>query len=186
MTLFAGRSIQLRRQNIVARHIRTVRPHRHPSHGLFLIVENPLLVRSRDEVAPRIPAGDPGVSIIKTEEHALHRPGAFFQLHGVPATTFLHVVFEEVTVQDAAVDQRDRLLLINDVVIIIVARDKMPALTGDISVDTRNRTVPVLFAVDGAVDALTALEPVGRAKEGPEAEEEIRRHCRKGSHVVKY
>lgn len=70
--------------------------------------------------------------------------------------------------QDAAVDHRDRNFL---VVVATVAADEMPSLTGDVFVDARHWGVPVLFAADRPLNALSTLEPVRGTEDGAQAKE---------------
>lgn len=91
----------------------------------------------------------------------------------MPAAAVFHVIFEEVAVEDAAVDQRDRQFFI---VFVPVAGNEMPASSGDVFVDSGDGTVPVFFAMDGTVDALAAVEPVKGAEDGTEAEKEVGGH----------
>lgn len=125
------------------------------------------MIRPGDKIALRIPARNPGISIIQAKEHALDGFGALFELHDVPAAAFLHVVFEQIAMQNATVDKRNRLLFIHGAVLVVVARHEVPTLAGDKRIDAGDWTVPVFSAIDGATDALSTLEPVGGTEEGP-------------------
>ena len=92
---------------------------------------------------------------------------------GEPAAAVLHVVFEDEAVEDAAVDEGDGDLL---VVVVIVAGDEVPSASRDVLVDAGNRRLPVFFPVEGAIDALATVEPVGGTKGSAQAEEEVGSH----------
>ncbi len=126
------------------------------------------MVRPGDEVSLRIPPGNIGVSIIKTEEQKLLRLASIFRSDGEPATSFGDVVLEKVLMQDAAVDDGNGNFLI---VVAAVSADKVPSLAGNIFVDAGNWRIPVFFSADGSLDALPTLKPVRRAKDGAQAEE---------------
>lgn len=59
-----------------------------------------------------------------------------------------------------------------------IPADEMPSMTREELVSPRDRGLPVLLPVDIAVDALTALEPVGRTADGAQAEEKVGGHGR--------
>lgn len=103
------------------------------------------MVRAGDEVSLRIPPGNIGVSVIKTEKQKLLRTVSIFGSDGEPAASFSDFVLEKVLMEDAAVDDGNRDFLI---VVAAVSGDKVPSLAGDIFVDARNWRVPVFFSVD--------------------------------------
>lgn len=169
------RSIQFRRHDAAApRDIRALRLV-NTTHGVGLCIKGPLHVRPRQETPLGIPSSDPSVSVIETEEQAFDRRSALFKGNIVPATALFHLIFEDVAVQDAAVDQWHGHFF---VVLVAVAVDEMPAAARDVFVDTRHWRLPVLLAMDGTVDALAALEPVDGAEDGPKTEKEVWRHDR--------
>lgn len=135
----------------------------------------PLRIWTRQATPFGIPSIHPGIAVIKTEEQALDGRSALFQGNIVPAATLIHLIFEDVAVEDATVDQRDGDFFI---VFVAVAVDEMPAPSGEVFVDTRGGTLPVFLAIDGTVNALTALEPVDGTEEGSKTEKEVWRHDR--------
>jgi len=142
-------------------------PHRHA-----LLVVAPLAVGAWDEPALGVPARNPGVAVVEAEKEELLGLVAF-ALDGVPAAALLHLGFEQIAVEDAAVDGRLRDLL---VLVGVVATDEVPAAFGDVSVDAGNRRAPVFLHADRVVEALAPLEPVERAAEGAETQEGIGCH----------
>lgn len=169
------RSIQFRRHDAAApRDIRALWLV-NTTHGIGLSIKGPLHVRSRQETPLGIPSSDPSVSVIETEEQTPNRRSALFKGDIVPAAALFHLIFKDVAVQDAAVDQWHGHFF---VVLVAVAVDEMPAVAGDIFVDTRDWRFPVLLAMDGTVDTLTALEPVDGAEDGSKTEKEVWRHGR--------
>lgn len=76
--------------------------------------------------------------------------------------------------ENAAVDNRHRDFLICS---LSIATDEVPSATGDVSVSSRNRSIPMLFFVDRAMYALAPLEPVNGAEYIAKTDEKIRCHC---------
>ncbi|KAK9574693.1 hypothetical protein V6Z77_001488 [Aspergillus fumigatus] len=142
-------------------------------HRLGVMVVVPLLVRARNERSFGVPPGDPGVAIIEKEEEQSFGLRAFVQSHRLPATSVLHFVFEDVSMEDAAVDQRDGDFLL---VFAVVPLNEMPSPTRDVLVDARNRAFPMFLLEDGSLNALAALEPVSRAEDCAKADEKVWRH----------
>lgn len=144
------------------------------AHSLAILIQVPLGVRARDETTLGIPAGDPVEAVVEKEETQLLGPGALVQRSREPAAALFEFRLEHVSVEDAAVDKSSRELF---VLIGIVAADEMPAAAWEELVRSRDGTFPVLLSVDLAVDAITALEPVDRAADGAQTEEEVGGHC---------
>lgn len=159
------------------RHSRAFRP-RHATHGIGLCIQIPFVVGTRNELVLGIPSNHPGATVIKTKKCALDGRGTVFQRNRFGATAALHFVFEDVAVVDTAVDQRNRCFFI---ILLSVTVHKMPTPSGNVPVDTGDGTVPVFCSADGAVDTLTAMEPVGRTEDGSKTEKEVRSHGRRGS-----
>lgn len=166
------KSTHLARHEAHPRHIRALGK-QDRTHGIGLRIEVPLLVRPRNEATLGIPGSDPGEAVVETEEHQPLGGGAFVGSNGEPAAAVLHVVFEDEAVEDAAVDEGDGDLL---VVVVIVAGDEVPSASRDVLVDAGDGRLPVFFPVEGAIDALAAVEPVGGAEGSAQAEEEVGSH----------
>lgn len=142
-------------------------------HGLAILVDPPLGVRARDKAALGIPAGDPVQAVVEKEEAQGLGATALVQRCCEPAGALVELRLEHVAVENATVDQGGGDLL---VVCGAVATNQMPAATRDEVVRARDGGLPVLFAVDGSVDAVTVLEPVLGTAEGANAEEEVGGH----------
>lgn len=143
------------------------------AHRVGERVEAPLLIGTRDESALGVPAGNPGVAVVEAEKAQMLGFGANGRGDPVPAASLGHFVFEEVAMEDAAVDHRLGKFLI---VLVSIAVDQMPSMTGDVSVDAGNGAIPVLFFLDRALDSITALKPIDGTEDGAKAEEEVWGH----------
>lgn len=126
-----------------------------------------------DEFSLRIPPGNPGVSVIKTEEEKSFGLSTFMNGHRMPAASVLQFILEHVSVEDAAVNKWDRNFF---VVLIAILVDKVPPTTGNVFVDAWDRRFPVFCFMDGTLDALSTLKPVRGAEDSSEAEEKVGRH----------
>lgn len=132
----------------------------------------PLLVWARNEPSTRVPARNPGVSIVEEEEAQFLGGGAVTTRDAMPAASVIHFVFEEVAMKDAAINQRYG----NFLVVVAISRHEMPSVAGVVSVDAWHRGIPVFCFVDGALNAVAPLEPVDRAEDGAQTEEEVGGH----------
>lgn len=169
-------SIELARDDAAAPGHSGARGRRHAAmHSLAVLIEPPLGVRARNETALGIPASDPVDAIVEKEETQLLRLGTLVQRGREPAATLFEFGLEHVSMEDAAVDQSGGSFF---VIFASIAVDEMPATTREELVSTRDGSLPVLLAVDIAVDALTSLEPVDWAADGAQAEEKVGGHGR--------
>lgn len=156
-------SIPLARNNTAAtRDIRASRRRIDFAHGIGKRIEVPLLVWARNEPSTRVPARNPGVSIVEEEEAQFLGGGAVTARDAMPAASVIHFVFEEVAMENAAVNERDR----NFPVVVAIPRHKMPSVAGVVSVGAWHWGIPVFCFVDGALNAVAPLEPVDRAEDG--------------------
>ena len=136
-------------------------------------IKRPLRIRPGDKPAFLIPPSDPSATIVETKEEERLRFCAVITRHGVPLAAVVHIVFEEMAVQNAAVDDRYREFLVGEV---IIATDEVPAMAGNVAVGAWHGRVPVFFSADVAVDAVSVLEPVDWAEEGTKTDEEVGSH----------
>lgn len=167
-------SIELASNDTAApRHVCTGRRRGPTTHGFSILIEVPLRVGTGDEPSLGIPASDPVNAVVKKEETESLRWTTLVQRSRKPAAAIFELGFEHVSVEDAAVNQRSGDLFI---LVGIIAPDKVPAPTGEELVGSWNRAIPVLFAIDVAIDAFALLEPVGRAAQGAQADEEVGGH----------
>ena len=153
-------------------NIRAVRE-QYSAHGLRFRIVIPFLIGSWNEFSLGIPSGNPGVSIIKTEEEISFRLSTFMDGHRMPAASVLQFILEHITVEDAAVNEWDRNFF---VVLIAIFVNKVPSTTWDVFVDAWDRRFPVFFLMDRPLDALSTLKPVRGAEDSSEAEEKVGRH----------
>lgn len=144
-------------------------------HGLAILAKPPFGVGPRNETTLGVPASNPVDTIVEEEEAELLRYAALVQRRREPSATLFEFGFEHVSVENAAVDQSGGSLLI---IFASIPVDEMPATTREELVGSRDGSLPVLFVIDVAVDALTTLEPVDWAKYGAQAEEKIGGHGR--------
>lgn len=148
-----------------ARNVRA-RREQNPLHCLGLQVKVPTLVRTGDESPLRVPSGDIGVFVVEEEEQKLLGL-ASVNADSMPLASVLHLVLEDVSVEDAAVDYRNRDFLI---VLAAVPADEMPSLAWDVLVDAGDWGSPMFLPMDGTLNALSTLEPVRGAKDSPQTE----------------
>ena len=175
MSVKSGR---FRRSNTAGpRDSRAFRP-RHATHGVGLCIQVPFFVGARNEPVLGIPSNHPGATVIKTEKCALDGRGTLFQCNRFGATAVLHFVLEDIAVEDTAVYQRNRRFFI---ILMSVAVQKMPTPCRNVLVYTGDGAVPVFSSVDGPVDALAVMEPVGRTENGSKTKKEVWSHGRRGS-----
>lgn len=142
---------------------------------LAILIQVPFGVRARDETALGIPSGDPMDAVVEKEEAQLLGLGALVQRSRKPAAALFKFGLEHVAVEDATVDESGRDLF---VVVRFIATNEVPAATRQELVSSRDGVFPVLFSVDFAVDAITALKPIDGAADGTQAEKEVGGHGR--------
>ena len=162
-----------RNDTAAARHAGTGGWSHTTAHRLAILIEPPFGVGARDEAALGVPASDPVQAIVEKEEAELLGATALVQRGLEPAATLFEFRLEHVAMKDAAVDQGGGNLF---VVLGSIAADEMPSTTREEVVGARDGRLPVLFAVDGAVNAVPVLEPVLGAAQGAHAEEEVGGH----------
>lgn len=97
-----------------------------------------------------------------------------FQSDAVVTAAFLHVRGEEIAMDDAAVDDGTGL---GFVPFCTVAADEVPASLRDVAVGAWDRRLPVFLFGRVAVNAGSFVEPVKRADDVPEADEDVWCHC---------
>lgn len=123
-----------------------------------------------------VPSGNPGITVIEEEEKEPLLLSSLGAGDCMPAASFLHFRFQEVTVDYAAVDCRLRRFLVTGS---IVPTDEMPATAGYISVGSGNWRTPVFVDADSAVDTVASLKPILRTEKSPKAEVKVWCHSGK-------